>query len=84
MLVGEGVVDGEGVGEGVWVGFGVGLGVSLGVALGIGDDVGDETTTEGPMEWKSSKDGAGNDSGVWPSIAIVMKSCQISAGMVPP
>lgn len=83
MVVGDGVVVGEGVvvGDGVWVGVGVGLGVVLGVALG--DGVGDDTTTEGPIVYPSN-DGTGNDSGVWPSIAVVMKSCQIAAGIVPP
>lgn len=85
MVVGEGVLVGEGVvvGDGVWVGVGLGLGVVLGVALGVGEGVGDDTTTDGPIVYPSN-DGTGNDSGVWPAIAVVMKSCQIAAGIVPP
>ena len=81
--MGEGVVvkDGVVVGEGECVGFGVGLCVGDGV--GVGEGVGDETTTDGPIVYPSN-DGTGNEAGVCPCIAIVMKSCQIAAGIVPP
>jgi len=79
--VGEGVVVGDGVVEGEGEGVGFGLGEVEGV--GDAEGVGDETTTDGPIVYPSN-DGTGNDAGVCPCIAIVMKSCQIAAGIVPP
>ena len=79
--MGEGVVVGDGVVEGEGEGVGFGLGEVEGV--GDAEGVGDETTTDGPIVYPSN-DGTGNDSGVCPSMAIVMKSCQIAAGIVPP
>jgi hypothetical protein len=77
--------EGEGDGEGDFVGFGEADSVAEGVGETVcaGEGTGDGTDTVGPSVYPS-KLGTGNDSGVMPSIATDMKSCQIAAGIVPP
>ena len=65
------------------MGSGVGLADADGVAVTEGMATGGPTDTLGPSVWPSNE-GTGNDSAVWPAIAIVMNSCQIAAGIVPP
>jgi hypothetical protein len=51
--------------------------------VGVGLGVGRKTCVVGPTTCPA-KDGTGNDATGSPCIATDMKSCQISAGIVPP
>jgi hypothetical protein len=86
-----GVGLGLGVGGGVSVGVGLGLGDSVGGGVGEGDSVGDGvmegagtgTGVGGPCVYPAN-DGVANVRTGLPASADVMKSCQMSAGIVPP
>ncbi len=81
--VGGGVVGGGlGLGCGEGRGLSVGLGLTLGLGLGVGDGVG--VTEPCGLVFRPEKSGVGKFSTGWFAIAEVMKSCQISVGIVPP
>lgn len=73
--LGDGLGDGEGLGEGDGLGEGGGLGD------GLGDGVGEAI---GPILVFLLKSGVTKSSGCMFFVASTMKSCQISAGIVPP
>jgi hypothetical protein len=82
---GEGLGLSVGTGVGVFVGSGLGdsVGSALGDSVGDGDGVGLATGVGGPSEYPSVE-GSRNSRTRRPASASVMKSCQMSAGIVPP
>jgi hypothetical protein len=93
VALGEGDGLGLGLGEGLGLGLGEGLGDGLGLGEGLGEELGEGVglgAAEGEglapfgftlYPWKL---GLANCWTGWPSIAVVMKSCQMRAGIEPP
>ncbi|MFN2545358.1 MAG: hypothetical protein ABR600_12445, partial [Actinomycetota bacterium] len=89
MGLGAGDSDGVGVGDGVGSGVGVGSGGVLTSGVGLGDGVfvgwgaGDATVCSG-CSVNTEKSGSTKSRAGIPTVTAAMKSCQISAGIVPP
>src|SRR5439155_1237666 len=82
---GVGLGDGDGLGDGEGDGEGLGLGLALGTGLGLGDAEGGGAAPDpGGFLVFLEKSGVGKFVGGTFARAADMKSCQISAGRVPP